>query len=458
MQNDALVYYTEESFGKIPPYHVQLTSQLKTNAAFSRFTFSEGTLRMPPAQGDFQGWYDVNNGVLRLDLSRAQVDIFEIMRLLPQDIVGDTTFPFISGSAQAQGWLESRITPSGRFEYGGKFFAHSGDGVYADTSAGIYAEDLKIESTWTLATDSTTGDYRATAPALRLEYLPAPLPPAHAAGKIVVFEDRFLIKEGRMEIPAWSISGNYSVSGKFLPQGIQVTTSVDAGMAAPEKLVLGEQLRLQGELKTRFVFDQYLPDDITAPQPARIAGSLDLAHVNLAQDSTFAVRDLNVHANFAQEFDFRDFSLPPAAPSRQLALANANEALLMYEALGRPTRENQLAPSQLTLKELQFRNYQFRDIAARLMLGEGRLDIPEFRMNLFDGNLVGNILIGLGDGNPDNLTYSLSAQASSIDVSHLRRLGAQVEKGSKLSADLAVSGAGASPEKLEEVLANLPAR
>jgi hypothetical protein len=182
---------------------------------------------------------------------------------------------------------------------------------------------------------------------------------------------------------------------------------------------------------------------------------LDLTHVNLAQDSTFAVRDLNVHANFAQEFDFRDFSLPPAAPSRQLALANANEALLMYEALGPSSRENQLAPSQLTLKELQFRNYQFKDIAARLMLGEGRLDIPEFRMNLFDGNLVGNILIGLGDGNPDNLTYSLSAQASSIDVSHLRRLGAQVEKGSKLSADLAVSGAGASPEKLEEVLANL---
>ncbi|MGH7492164.1 MAG: hypothetical protein ACREOO_07195 [bacterium] len=452
LQNDTLVYFTEESFGKIPPYHLQLSSRIKTDTAFSHLTFSEGTLRCPPAQATFQGTYDVKSIKLRLDLPQVQVALFEIMQLLPQDIVADTTFPFISGTAQAQGWFESRLTSSGELEYDGKFFARMNDGVYADTLSGIYAENVEAQSAWTLSTDSTSGDYRATVPVLRVDYLH--VPPAYTNGKMFVFEDRFLIQAGELEIPAWSIDGTYSVLGKFLPKGLQMTTTIAAGMKAPEEVVLGKSLLVQGELNTRFVLDQYLPDDITASQPARITGSLDVMHFNLALDSLLAMRDLNVRANFTQEFDLLDLSLPPATASRPLASTNANEALLLYEASAPALREDQSAPSHLSLKELRFGNYRFEDIEADLMLGKGRLDVTEFRMNLFNGNLIGNLLIGLGDGNLDSLSYSMSAQISSIDVSHLRRLGVQ-ERGSKLSADFALSGVGAASEKMEEALASL---
>ncbi len=455
IENDTLTYFTAESFGEIPPDDLQFSALLKTTAAFSHVAFSNGALQCQRARAVFQGFYDVGRSVLRFELPEAHAAIAEIMPLLPQDLAGDPAFPYLAGTALAQGWFESRMLPSGKFDYTGKLFARAKDGIYADTLSGVFAEKLDIESEWTLVTDSTLGEYRAQCPALRLDYLPAPLPPAEAEGKLVVYEDRFLIKEGRLEVPAWSVRGEYGVLGKFLPQGMQVRTTFDAGMKAPEKLILGKALALQGNLNMRFTLDQYLPDDAQAPQPAHLAGSLEVEHFNLTRDSSLALRDLNVHAEFAQDFDLLDLTLPPISERKPLALASAGEALLLHEVLGEAQREHHAAPSRLTLKELQLGNYQCRDISAELELGHGRVEVKQFRMNLFEGNLIGNVLVGLGDGNPDHLTYALSMQASSVDVSRLRRLGAQVEKGSKLSADLSLSGAGASVEKMEEVLAQL---
>lgn len=454
LRHDSLVYFTSESFGKIPPHHARLSSQLKTDAAFSRFSFSAGNWQSGIAAGAFQGYYHADRGFLRFELPQAHVSITDIMTLLPQDLIADSTFPHIAGTAQARGWFESSASPEGELKYEGKFFAQSRDGVYADTLSGVFADNLQIESEWSLAVDSTMGEFRATCPALRLDYLPAPLPPAQATGKLIVFENHFVIKAGEMEIPKWSIAGKYEVAGKFLPAGMQVTTVVSAGLNAPQKLALSPATSIQGNLHARFILEQYLPDDLAAPQPARLAGSLEIAHFNLEQDSTLALRDLNAHLSLAQEFDLLDLSLPPAAPEKPFVIANAAEKLLLDDVFRRKGN-GASSPSRLTLAELQIGRYRLSDIAADLALGEGRLEATQLRMNLLGGNLLGNVLIGLGDGNPDNITYSISVQASSLDASHLRRLGEQVGAGSKLSADFFLHGRGASPQKLDENLAQL---
>ncbi len=455
LHNDSLTYSTEESFGKIPPYDLRLSARIKADTAFSEVAFSEGSLQFAPMQMAFQGAYDLRKNTLRLELPNAQAALAEVIKILPQEIIADTTFPFIAGTVQARGWLESRVLPTGQLKYDGKFFAHLNDGVYADTLSGVFAENLRLASEWTLATDSTIGEYRVDCPALRLDYLPAPLPPATVDGKIVIYADRFLIQAGKMEIPAWSTHGNYGVVGKFLAEGMQVTTTVAAEMQAQGRLVLNPAVWVQGRMKTNFVWDQYLPDDLTAPQPGHIAGRLELANFDFARDSSLALRGLNVQANFAQEFDLLDFSLPPTPSSTNMAPANAGEALLLADILGEAPIENEAESSRLSLAELQYGGYQFKNIAANLALGNGRLELTQIRMNLFEGNLIGNLLLGLGEGNPDHVTYSLSAQLAGIDVSRFRQLGAQVEKGSKLSADFSLSGAGASTEKIDEVLAHL---
>jgi hypothetical protein len=69
---------------------------------------------------------------------------------------------------------------------------------------------------------------------------------------------------------------------------------------------------------------------------------------------------------------------------------------------------------------------------------------------------VGNLLVGLGDGNLDFISYAANVQIASIDVSRLRRLRAQLGgKQSRASANFALSGLGAAPEKLEAVVNNL---
>lgn len=67
----------------------------------------------------------------------------------------------------------------------------------------------------------------------------------------------------------------------------------------------------------------------------------------------------------------------------------------------------------------------------------------------------GNVLVGYGSGAPEELTYSMALQISSLDVSRLRRIATQVEKGAQLSADFYINGKGVAPQQLNETLNSL---
>jgi hypothetical protein len=147
-------------------------------------------------------------------------------------------------------------------------------------------------------------------------------------------------------------------------------------------------------------------------------------------------------------------------------LANAGEALLMYDIFGKVgrrkdvrrkdvIRESGNGPSRMTIGQIDALGYRISEVAADLEIGNGRFDVPKFSMKLFDGNWVGNLLVGLGNGNPDQINYATTMQISSLDVSYFRRLSAQLGKKSRMSADFTLSGMGVSPKKLDEVVSNL---
>jgi hypothetical protein len=133
-----------------------------------------------------------------------------------------------------------------------------------------------------------------------------------------------------------------------------------------------------------------------------------------------------------------------------MPLANAGEALLMYDIFGNVRgenvmrkdvmRENGSGLSRITIGQIDVLGYQISDFAADLVIGNCRFDISKFSMKLFDGNWVGNLLVGLGNGNPDQISYATAMQISSVDVSYFRRLSAQLGKKSRLSGDFTLSG------------------
>ncbi len=456
LQHDTLFYMLEEDSLRFQPYHWAISSKLEIAKDFTDWLFTRGSLKGEPGSADFTARYQTNPGVFRFDLHNAALELSHVLDMLPPSYFEGLN-PKLAGVSHAVGWMNFQFSSLGELEYVGKFKVNSDTALFTDSSLGIYADQFDLQSEWNLATNKTTGNYAVTLLAARMpDYIQLQsLPRVVAHGKIEIDDQTFLIKEGDFEAKDWHLSGNYRVEGKFLRDGMKVLTTVDADLNAPEPVTVDRGVSLQGRLTSRLVVDQFLPDDTTAVQPVSINAALRAEQLNVTMDSTLALHNLNADLNFAQNFDFLTMTLLSPKEESPPQFANAAESLLLFDILGEAQANNLTPASQFTIGKLQVRDYEFTDIAAKLNLGHGRCDIPQLRMNFLGGNLMGNVLVGYGDGDPDRLTYSMAVQVASVDVSRLRRLSAQMEKGAQLSADFYLNGIGASPNKLDEALNNL---
>ncbi|MCI0694691.1 AsmA family protein [candidate division KSB1 bacterium] len=484
LHNAPLFYKTEEYDAKIPPYALSASAKTTIDPALTRFAFEDGLLQFKPdtarvpSTARFRANYEINKNAFRFDLTEAAINLAHVVNALPDTLFKGVEDPFkgmitmqIAGAANANGWLKAQLIGSDSLDYQGDFVLQTDNASYRDLALGLQAERLQIDSQWLVTAQTTTGLFNLVCPAPKMpDYLQQPVPRTTASGKMTIDGKTFTITEGKIDIPDWHAAGAYRVDGEFREKGMQVKTTVDLGLHAPETIVVDHGLSLSGDLQTRFVFDQYLPDALDEPQPARFVGQLQIDGLDVTVDTLLSLHDLKANCRFDQEFDLLDLTLKPSQEVPPVVFAEAGEALLMYDILGDVMRkgvmrddvtrkgvmrENVSGPSRITIGQVNVLGYQISDVVADLAIGNRRLDIPKFSMKLFGGNLAGNLLVGLGSGHSDSISYSTSMQLASIDISYFRRLRAELGKGSRLSANFSLSGLGITPEKLEEVVNNL---
>lgn len=476
LQNTNIRYETAEYHGQLPDYYLTATAGLRLNSALTKLMLPNGRLSLEPAQASFNVVYDMQADTFRFNLPKLEFNFAQLTRALPDTILASMNYANVQGRGIASGWLQGQMLADS-LDYHGIFLLHSTDAAYADSVLGIYTDSLQINSSWAVNTAKTTGTYTVACSTPRLpDYLRQPLPPTKAGGKLTVEETKFTIDGGHFEIADWNTAGNYRVDGEFQPAGMKVKTTVDLEMHAPQPITVARDTKLRGDLTTQLVIDQYLPDDLTAPQPTRFSGWLKVAGLDVKMDSTVAIKNLRADCRFQQDFTLLNLPLDDHPPitfgmalmpegnmqpvlilktSPELGVANfasADEALLMYDLLQAPERKTFGERSWLAIEEMELAGYRLSNLAADLQLGNSRVDIPKFNVNLFDGNLGGNFLCSLSNGNLDSVSYTTDLQLASIDISSFRRLSAQLGgKQSRLSANFTLRGIGAALEKMEDV-------
>jgi uncharacterized protein involved in outer membrane biogenesis len=477
LRNENICYETLEYKGRAPDYYLRASCKLMINSALTKFSLQNGKLQFEPAQASFSATYDAQADTFRFNLPNFVVDLAQVRRALPDTILASMNYAKLTGGGEGSGWLQGRFLEPDSFDYHGVFALHSTDAAYADSVLGIYTDSLQVNSEWILTAAKTAGTYSVACSTPRLpDYLGLPLPPTKTAGKLTVDEAAFAITGGKIEIPNWHAVGNYRVDGEFRPAGVQVKTTVDVGLHAPKPINIDRGLTLRGDLDGQLIIDQYIPNALTAPQPFRLNGWLRADGMDIQVDTTLALYNLKANCRFNQDFDLLSVPLDSAAPGMMLEpegewqpflalksaekipasnFVHADEALLMYELF----RDNTGERSWITIEKIEALGYQLSNLAADLHLGNSRFDIPKFSVNLFDGNVAGNLLVGLGSGNPDSISYAANMQIASIDVSGFRRLSAQLGgKQSRVSANFALRGLGTAPKNLETIVNNLAGR
>lgn len=459
LNNAPLHYLTSDDAGDIPPYHLKTTATIALHPDLTKIKITDGNVQTEPGSLKFNGEYDLSASAYRFDLFDGMIILDEIVGMLPHHLLGDSLSPAprIAGRAVFKGWLAGKTIMPDSSDYNGEFFVESGQAVYEDSALGLYLGDLQISSRWSITPAATQGEFTAKSRAPKMpDYLREPLPQTIASGSIIIGEDYFALTKGRFEMQRWGVTGAYISRGSFLANGLQVKTDLDLDMNAPTAISPNAGLSLLGSIKATFEIDQFLPDDPFARQPAAVKGTLQVRDLDIAVDTLMTIKLLNADLKYEQHYDAQltgnetQIVLKPHLTEETPALATAGELLLLEDIFRKAPRAAPAngVPSQLSIARLEVMGYQLDDIEADLRLGNSRLDIPQLRMKFLDGNLIGNVLVGLGGGSPDQLSYSTAMQISSIDISRLQPLAKRFDKGSRMSADFYLNGRGFTSEQL----------
>lgn len=160
--------------------------------------------------------------------------------------------------------------------------------------------------------------------------------------------------------------------------------------------------------------------------------------LNVRQGSIFSISNLWGRIPF-------EFSIDPI---KKQFLPDTNYAPLKWVEYERERELLQhLSPivGNLKIKEVNAAGYQIKDVVMDVDAANGYVQIPWFQMALFDGNVGGNILVRLGTGMKQDISYEIRAQAARINAAVLGNLNANIEEETELDATLSFTGKGIDP-------------
>jgi len=166
-----------------------------------------------------------------------------------------------------------------------------------------------------------------------------------------------------------------------------------------------------------------------------LIGAIDASHLKLAMTDLFQVQELSAVIPFSQKIDMNS-----------LALINDNVPMPLLADIGAINyplfRTYQHSGSYVNINKVQVTGYEISDIDMDLVIGDGLINIPFIGLNLYEGNMQGNLIIDLGNGEPGNVTYFLKANISRLNSAKLSPKGTASAKSSELNMNFELKGTG----------------
>lgn len=133
--------------------------------------------------------------------------------------------------------------------------------------------------------------------------------------------------------------------------------------------------------------------------------------------------------------------------------ASAHLSDLEYHYL-RPFYRHQTQPIPLVrIQQIRILEYELNNIFLDVLFGGAKLEIPDFRMDAYEGNIRGHLGVDFGEGTfafPDSLLesaqFKLKATFSSLNTAKLNPVISAKAKKSIVNANLELLGNGLNPE------------
>lgn len=179
------------------------------------------------------------------------------------------------------------------------------------------------------------------------------------------------------------------------------------------------------------------------PQLA-VKGELFAGALNARFADMVSLHNISARIPFSQKVDI-DQLLLLNEPTISPLFADKNA--LNYSLMRPYYLNTDAVDPYLNIKKIQMMEYEITDVEMDLHIGNGRIDISRMALKLYGGNMIGNMSLDLGNGQPDAVNYYMKANVSRLNSARLSPVGRGSARESELNLNMELNGAGIDFQK-----------
>lgn len=262
--------------------------------------------------------------------------------------------------------------------------------------------------------------------------------------------DSVRIENGVLEIPSLLTGGRFRFEMGQMSKAPRMALSAEAALRSPGLLEVMRGLTLSGNALCKLKLESLN----AARQQFRISGLVESDSMGVFQQMPISRQGTAVQAarlEVKNVFCSVPFRLDVDLLEKRILNPNSSASPYRaeYEAGRERLRHTGSGPENIRIEKVSVLEYSIDHILVDLIFQGGRIDVPWFSANLLGGNVGGSLQIDLKTGLPQDLAYSIRAQASRINASQLRGLGIQTGEATELDATLSFVGKGVDVNHLD---------
>ncbi|MCU0644762.1 MAG: hypothetical protein MUC94_10930, partial [bacterium] len=428
------------------PMDILANAVAATDTTFEKFDFNEITMQVSDfASGLMHGNFLIGTEqILTLVVDEFKVDHEKVMAIVPSQLLVDLETLKVFGYSNLTANLSVIIPETEEIiiQTDGNIKVHAGVD-YPE----VYFKLDRIEGDIEFDSDGESANVklRALLDSLTIEDvqdIPLRNMPLTAFGHLPDFET-FILDSAFMQIPELmtranvtatidSLSGNFIVNGK----GRLIMDTENRSIS-----LMNDMIWLNG--KMILDADMNFVGDIVAA-----SGKLAIDYLKVDYEDLAQVDSIQGVLHFAQKFDIKTEKIIESQISESfIAQAGSN-----YYDLLRPYYMNESKKfSHVRIGKIKAMDYFATDINIDMSIQNERIEIPQFSLKAYDGNLSGLIYANLHEGLLDQIEWRIKANLTRLNSAKLLPSQRLRAKGSELNMNLELSGQGVDPTSEFEV-------
>lgn len=410
---------------EIQPFHFQLTDFLSLDAHASLKKYGESGFN--------------------LKIENSQIDNLKVFNQLPASLVADLGEIDISGTSHLNGEISGTIPADAEPEYNGEF-------IFSTQNLDVDYIDLLLQA-WNVAVTSkiklTPTDLKTTTTVQIDSFLMTDIRRTPFKNNTLFAEvnmpafERVLIPACTVRVADLGAIANFrgTVDSLETEPLIRLNGQIDLKTETSKEMI--DDLRYQGHFE--ITYQIYMYEDLFAINAELNCLGMDLYYEDLA-----SVLNIRGRLPVNQKINIEKLNLI----QEEIPLfASMDSPDIQYNYL-RPYYQNLYNPiSSLNIEKIKMMDYELSDLTFDILFGGGKLEIPQFRIDAYEGNVLGQASVDLGEGSfefPDSLLestrFSFKSTFSSINTARLNPVISAKAKKSKINANLSLNGEGINPE------------